>query len=180
MRSPDYRILLASVAHSNQRDLRWAVVDPVWPDEETLDELEHISTATAGQRAVYTTMLFAREVDNGGLRQFLHNSSSLYSQHVLDGLSVLGATDMHEALSFSLALFPDGKPSPSQVRRKQILQALSAEQQKALEVYEKAIYSTGGFEEGLVPLWSRYIWAHPDEFFLDSPLLPSTEGAASA
>jgi hypothetical protein len=167
MAHPDYRIPVASVKDLDDEDLCWAMVDPVWPTDETLDELEHIGEATLGQRAIYTTMLYAREVDNGGLRQFLHNSSSMYYRQVLEGLDLLGAVELRQALATVLTFFPDGQLSPHQVERKHVLDAMSAEQRQVMRAHETATYAGGGFEGNLVPLWTRYIREHPSDFFLD-------------
>jgi hypothetical protein len=43
----------------------WAVVDPIWPTAETEDELALLDQGTKGQQAIYVTIVYAQEVDNG-------------------------------------------------------------------------------------------------------------------
>ena len=110
-------------------------------------------------------MLFAREVDNGGLRQFLGNSSGMYWRNVVTGLELLNANEQLTALLTALNIFPGGEPSLEQSERKEVLNRMNASQQAAIRSAEDGVYAAGGFEEMLRPRWKRYIDAHPDEFF---------------
>jgi len=89
--SEDFRIPRATTQNMSDEELFWAVIEPIWPDSEVHDELKRIEHGTPGQRALYTATLFAREVDNGGLAQFLSNSSGMYAKYVKEGLRLLGA-----------------------------------------------------------------------------------------
>jgi len=147
-------------------DLCWAVVERVWPTVEILDELEHIAKATRGQRTIYTTMLYAREVDNGGIRQFLSNSSGMYSQFVAEGLRVLGAEALGVAFGTFMSYFPDRHPPTNREQRNQLLENFSKAQWDAIKTHEREVYRTGGFERHLVPYWVAHINGHPSDFFL--------------
>jgi hypothetical protein len=110
-------------------------------------------------------MLFAREVDNGGLRQFFANSSGMYWRNVVTGLKLLGADEILTALSTALSVFPEGEPSLEQSARKDVLNRTSAGQQAAIRSAEKSVFGAGGFEELLRPRWKLYLDTHPNEFF---------------
>jgi Domain of unknown function (DUF4375) len=131
------------------------------------DELAHIAQGTAGQRAVYSTMLFAREVDNGGLQQFFGNSSGLYWRNVIEGLELLGADKHLAALNTILRAFPGSNPPLEQRERQTVLRSLDETQKQLIRDGEDDLYRAGGFEGSLVPLWKQYIEAHPTEFFTD-------------
>jgi hypothetical protein len=161
----DFRIPRSAVEGADDQTLCWAVVEPIWPDQLYEDELARIAQGTAGQQAIYCTMLFAREVDNGGLRQFLANSSGLYWRNVVTGLKLLDANEHLAALLTALNIFPEGEPSLEQSERKEVLNRMNANQQAAIRSAEDIMYAAGGFEEMLRPRWKRYIDAHPDEFF---------------
>jgi hypothetical protein len=167
MAQADFRISRSVVRGFDDDSLFWAVVEPIWPDMRVQNELAHIAQGTAGQRAVYSTMLFAREVDNGGLQQFLGNSSGLYWRNVVEGLELLGADKHLSALNIILAVFPESAPSLEQGERQAVLRNLDETQKKSLRDAEDSLYRAGGFEQLLVPLWKRYIEAHPAEFFRD-------------
>jgi hypothetical protein len=141
-------------------------VEPIWPDQLYEDELARIAQGTAGQQAIYCTMLFAREVDNGGLRQFFANSSGMYWRNVVTGLKRLGASEILTALSTALDVFPEGEPSLEQSERKEVLKRMNASQQAAIRSAEDSVYRAGGFEDLLRPRWKFYIDTHLDEFFL--------------
>jgi hypothetical protein len=165
MAAIDFRIPRSAVEGADDEALCWAVVEPIWPDQLYEDELARISRGTAGQQAIYCTMLFAREVDNGGLSQFFANSSGMYWRNALSGLNLLGANEHLAAISIALNVFPRGEPSLEQSGRKEILNHMNAGQRAAFRSAEDIVYRAGGFEELLRPLWKRYIDAHPDEFF---------------
>lgn len=131
------------------------------------DELAHIAQGTPGQRAVYSTMLFAREVDNGGLQQFLGNTSGLYWRNVVEGLELLGADKHLSALNTILQFFPESNPPLEREERQATLLSLDDAQKKSLRDAEDGLYGAGGFEPLLVPLWKQYIETHPVEFFTD-------------
>src|SRR5271165_1263369 len=166
MAQTDFRIPRSAVEGADDETLCWAVVEPIWPDQLYEDELARIAKGTAGQQAIYCTMLFAREVDNGGLRQFFANSSGMYWWNVVTGLKLLGANQHLAALATALDVFPGSEPSLEQSERKEVLTRITAAQQAAIRSAEESIYEAGGFEQLLLPRWTEYINAHPKEFFL--------------
>ena len=167
MARADYRISRCSVQGLDDRSLSSAVVERIWPDVSVNDELAHLEQGTPGQQAVYATMLFAREVDNGGLQQFVGNSSGLYWRKVVRGLKLLRADEHLAALEAILRFFPNGEPSLKQLERQAVLRSLDERQTNSLRDVEDSLYRAGGFEELLVPHWKAYIDEHPADFFWD-------------
>src|ERR1700740_3608954 len=141
----EFRIDRTSVRGMSDEDLCWAGVEPVWATAEIIDELEHIAKSTRGQRAIYTTMLYAREVDNGGIKQFLSNSSGMYSQSVAEGLRVLDAEVLCAAFETVMRCFPNSHPPTDWEERKRLLENFSGEQWDAIRTHEREVYRTAGF-----------------------------------
>jgi hypothetical protein len=166
MSQVDFRIARSSVEGLDDDAVYWAVVEPIWPDLWCEDEFAQIAQGTPGQQAIFSTMLFSREVDNGGLLQFFGNSSGMYRRHVAAGLWLFGAQEHLFALSTALSLFPNGEPSLAEADRQTVLGNLSEQQKKSIKSAEDRVYRSGGFEEQLGPYWKRYIESHPAEFFL--------------
>lgn len=167
MEQVDFRISRSAVQGLDDEALCWSVVESSWPNMWVKDELAHIAQGTDGQRAVYCTMLFAREVDNGGLEQFFGNSSGLYWRIVIEGLKLLGADEHLSALNAILEMFPDSSPSLEQAERQVVMRSLDEIQKKLLKDAQSRVYRRGGFEQLLLPRWRRYIENHPAEFFRD-------------
>jgi hypothetical protein len=161
------RIPRSSVVGLDDEDVWWAVVDPIWPTVETEDELALLDQGTKGQQAIYATMLYAQEVDNGGLKQFFGNSSGMLWEHVRSGL-LLGAQEHLDLIAAAIEIFLRGVPSAEQSERRQALQALTQDQRDLWRAGEKRIYARGGFFADLRPSWMQYIEAHPEEFFVQS------------
>ncbi len=168
MSKKDYRIPKLYVQNLDEEALFWAVIEPIWPDNSIKDELEHISQGTPGQRALYATTLFMREVDNGGLEQFFWNSSGLYSEEVLKGFQQLGMDHHAELVKKAFSFFPDGKVPIDWERRRDYLESKgfdsAVDQVKDfLAPLNEELYG----EEKLYPYFKRYIESHNKEFFLD-------------
>lgn len=168
MQKPDFRISRDSVVGLNQKDLCWAVVDFIWPDAdiEPHYELSRVADGTPGQQAVYATMLYAQEVDNGGLKQFFLNSSGMYWRNVAAGLKLLDASEQARIFEAALDAFPEGRPSDDRAERRQVFESLSKEQKDDWRAKEDQIYRAGGFFDNLLPYWVRYIESHPKDFFI--------------
>jgi len=162
----DFRVSRRSVSGFGDDALCWAVVEPLWPDGSRLDKIEHVSQGTAGQQAIYYTMLFAREVDNGGLRQFFSNSAGDYWPAVEKGLDMLAAEEHLAALETVLRHFPGGQPPRQRSDRQMMISSFSEADIDDVTKAEERMYWLGGFERRLVPFWKGYIDRNPAEFFL--------------
>jgi Domain of unknown function (DUF4375) len=164
----DLRIPLSSVVGLSDDELCWVVVDPIWPAAETEDELAILDQGTKGQQAIYVTMLYAQEVDNGGLAQFFGNSSGMLWQQVRSGLQLLGAQEQMALITAAIEAFPQGAPSAEQSERKHALRQLTQEQRDLWRAGEGRVYALGGFFADLRPVWTQYIQTHPEDFFFPS------------
>jgi hypothetical protein len=160
----DYRISKASVEGMSDADYFWALIEPIWPDSSVEDELEHISYGTPGQRALYATTLFMREVDNGGIEQFFWNSSSLYCYEVLEGFKLLGMTEYYETLNKALTFFPDSKVPSDWIERQKYIDNRKDEIKSFFEPLNDVIYG----EERLYPYFHKYVETHPKDFFIEN------------
>ena len=166
MYAKDTRIPRSSVAELEAEEVCWAVVDPIWPTADTEDELALLDHGTKGQQAIYATIVYAQEADNGGLAQFFGNSSGMPWPYVQRGLELLDANEHVQIIAASLKDFPQGAPSADQIERQRSLRTLTSEQKGSWRSAEKRVYALGGFADSLRPLWERYIDLHPEEFFL--------------
>jgi len=163
----DFRISRSSVAGMDDAALFWALIEPVWPHASVADadELRHIAAATPGQRALYVTTLFAREVDNGGLEQFFHNSSGLYAQSVREAFILLEAKEHQIAYESAISLFPGGKAPIDQARRIRAMKAIPNRN----DVFHRLDEQLED-ERRLWPFFRRYVEKHPEEFFKDDDM----------
>ena len=156
----DFRILRAMVEGADDDKLFWGLIEPIWPDSSVVDELQHIARCTPGQRAMYVTTLFMREVDNGGVEQFFHNSSGMYTQAVLEGLRLLEAYDHLAALQQAMSLFPAGMVPVDWDDR---IAAVDRIPKERFGPMNGQLYG----EDRLWPFFRKYLAAHPEEFFSD-------------
>jgi len=159
-----FRIPHSKIVGMDDYEFFWAIIEPIWPDNSVIDELEHISQGTPGQRAIYATTLFMREVDNGGLEQFFLNSSGLYSKEVLIGFQLLGMNEHAEIIKRSFNFFPNGEVPLDSEERQEYLNKKEKEIKAFFEPLSDQIYG----EERLFPYFRKYIESHPEEFFVDN------------
>ena len=160
----DFRISRSSVSGMDDAAFFWALIEPLWPDVNVVDELRHLSAATPGQQALYATTVFLREVDNGGLEQFFYNSSGLYTEAVRVGLRLLGAAQHLAALEAAIGLFPGAQVPVDGEERAKAIQGITRE--RGRRVFEEMDDQLFG-EDRLWPFFRRYVEKHPEEFFMD-------------
>ncbi len=166
MAARDYRIPFSSVAGMGHGELFWAVIEEAWPDDREPDVMRRLHDCTPGQRAILSITLFIREVDNGGLEQFFWNSCGEVGDEVIVGFERLGAPEKAEIVRQALTFFNAATSTPEQAVRRELLSRKSRpEQQVFFEALNEKLYG----EEDLWPLFSRYLDAHPNEFFGDRP-----------
>ena len=168
MSKKDFRISKSTVQNLDEEALFWAVIKPIWPDNSVEDELEHISQGTPGQRALYATTLFMREVDNGGLEQFFWNSSGLYSEEVLKGFELLGMHHHAELVRKAFSFFPNGKVPIDWEKREDYLESKGYDSKvdQVKEFYSSLNDELYG-EEKLYPYFKKYIETHGKDFFIE-------------
>ena len=63
-------------------------------------------------RYIWLVSCFSWQVGNGGIDQFLFNSSGDYVVETLEALAAIGASKSHRALQQACALFPNGTSKP--------------------------------------------------------------------
>lgn len=160
----DFRIARSKVAGARRDVLAWEVIAPLWPGASEPDEMAHVRQGTPGQQAVLALTIFAREVDNGGLYQFLWNSSGDFTPMVVEGFRRLGLADLAEILETVVARqFPAGMPSDLEERRT----LLDSGGREAMKKVNDSLGDAWCGEYHLIDDLVRYIQAHPEEFFLE-------------
>ncbi|PKP59576.1 MAG: hypothetical protein CVT88_05120 [Candidatus Altiarchaeales archaeon HGW-Altiarchaeales-1] len=164
----DFRISQKDINGLSDGDMIAAVILPIWPSGIEEDELDRISQGTPGQRALYCITLFMREVNNGGIEQFLRNSSGMYINEVLKGLDLVGARKDLEIVKEALKIFPDGEvPIDWDERDEMLDEQLEKLGIAEIEYFDKFNEKLFG-EERFYPLFIEYIKKHEDEFFYDA------------
>ncbi len=165
----DFRIRRAKAQNLGDDDFIWAVVESFWPDNdiEIGNERKHLVQGTPGQQAIYATLLFIREVCNGGLEQFFYNSSGNLWDFVIKGFELLGADVHSKTFKKSLTIFPKSKVPIDREKRIDLLEKIDPEKLKSIfDPLNETFYALGG-EEGLYSYHIKYIRLHPKEFFID-------------
>jgi hypothetical protein len=160
----DFRIPHSRVANVGEDEFFWAVIEPIWPATEKEDTPNRILSGTPGQQALYGATLFIREVDNGGLQQFLWNMKSWYVDLAVKSLERIEAKEHADAFRRGIrAYFGDNMPDDLALRRR-IIDGKTAEWREVeIEPLNKQLYG----EERLYPYFRQYIERYPDQFFLD-------------
>jgi hypothetical protein len=144
------------------------VLIKLWPEGEISlkEEWSSIRSATRGQALLYRTLLFAREADNGGVRQFLTNSAGMFANEIASDLRLLSVYRLTQPLALILRQL--GRPFPhGWEERRAILLGVPIETWAAVSKSESDIYKEGGYEAALGLPWRTYLQRHPSDFFLD-------------
>jgi hypothetical protein len=163
-KSKDFRISRSSTDGLDEADYFWALIEPVWPDSSVEDELEHILSASPGQRALYVVTLCIREIDNGGLYQFLYNSSGMYAAEVRKAFRLLGTDEHAAAFAKALKIFPNSRAPVDWGDRQEILESISKARLKTFfKPLEEELYN----EYRIWPYFHKYVDMHPNEFFVN-------------
>jgi hypothetical protein len=164
----DYRIAQRSLAHVKEEDRPWAVIEDLWRVYGACSRLQTaalLRRLTPGQRAFVALHGLEAEVLNGGIHQYLWNSTGNLFQEALAGLRLLGA-EAHAGLLLKVArLFPDPKTLQNRSRRQKLLAKTTTSITEKL--FDQPFYE---LEEGeLTRLQTRrvmYLKGHPEEFVL--------------
>jgi hypothetical protein len=77
-------------------------------------------------RYIWLVSRFGEEVANGGIDQFLFNSSGDYTVETLEALAAIGASETHRALEQACELFPNGRPSEDHETRADQVREINA------------------------------------------------------
>ena len=114
MDQPQRGRTLAEILGHDKGDSPEAQVYRIWLDlldlgaEYVADVLLKLPPS---DRYIWLVSCFSGQVDNGGIDQFLFNSSGDYVMETLEALAAIGASKSHRALEQACALFPNGRPS---------------------------------------------------------------------
>ncbi len=100
-------------------------------------------------RYIWHVSRFSAEVENGGIDQFLYNSSGDYVVETLEALAAIGASKSHRALEQACALFPNGRPSKDHETRENQVREINA---RLGDRHIDDIIAFGEFESNLAEL----------------------------
>lgn len=112
------------------------------------------------QRVLVCVWALLGEVGNGGLDQWLFNSSGDWARQTLDSLKALGANDAAALVRRAMAVFPGGVPSPELAERRLQMGALSEAAGEQLASLDAPFYQ---LETSLDALLREYVRAHKTE-----------------
>lgn len=104
-------------------------------------------------------MIFAGEVDNGGLRQFFSNSSGDMSEETLEALGGINA-QCADILKEAMACFPDGNVPKDCEFRNEIMDTFDDKANERLDVLDRRFYEQVELSEQLFD----YLMVHKNEF----------------
>ena len=95
---------------------------------ETLDVTseERYRELPKRDRYVWDVRWFETEAMNGGLDQFLWNTTGDHTQETLEALKAIGATESHAALLAACKFFPDETPDADTDKRRKQFEAIRA------------------------------------------------------
>lgn len=163
----DFRIRHTDANRADYAQLLCDIEMSFWGPTGSDADKAYVAQGTPGQRALFVLTLFARLVDNGGLMSF-YECASFYSREVTEALELLQFPEMQRAFSESLTLLcrDNAAPEDEESGRK-MLQQLSVENIKRLEAITDLLYGGSGVEERLFSYFTKYVDAHPQEFFKD-------------
>jgi len=149
-------------------DLVSAAADPlrcwidIYGDPAYLD-LQYARLSPA-QRAIHSVYWLMAESDNGGIDQFFWNSTGVLAPEALKGLRLLGARDHAQRLEAIMKCFSGGKPEREHSKRQKQIEWRWRSKEKTIDDE----FPGGAMKHTLEEYLSRYIRAHPDEFFRPS------------
>lgn len=123
-----------------------------------------LDALSPGQRALYCIYWCVREVGNGGLMQFFHNSTGAYAKETIEGLDLIKAKRASTALKKACGVFPGGMPSKDYPSRNAFLEAMPDKPWHLVDRLSRKLCQLGGDE--IFPKAVAYLKAHLDEFFL--------------
>jgi hypothetical protein len=135
--------------------------DPARVAFDRIDE-QGFDALTEPQRTVYCVRRLVDEVNNGGLAQYLGNSSGNHASEAVACLERIGATVLAGHLRDALrGAF--GATGPSSVRDKRMAQIakMGKAQDAAIEGFDQRLYKG---PEPVETLMMKYALAHADDF----------------
>lgn len=166
----DYRIRKSSTQGMDDEAILWAVIEPAWNDLSLDQEGERgvAATLTPGQRGLLAVDWLSKEVYNGGIDQFLTNTTGVLAQEALEGFRMMGTDRYARILGAVLALFPGGRVPKDHEERRAAVRALPADSRKrAFSKFDEEFYSLMEVDDPIAAHGIRYLESHLGEFFSD-------------
>jgi hypothetical protein len=133
--------------------------------EAAVDHLEddRVDELTPGMRAVTILFVVVGDIDNGGFASLMYNSSGRWVGHAVDAARLVGAARHADLFEQFVATALGGDAGMSDEERNRRLEAMSKEDEKALEALDTAFYALPPVDD----LLDAYVNTHPREFFVD-------------
>lgn len=106
------------------------------------------------EKTVYCIDQLLREMENGGLVQFIHHESGAYAVDTLDALSRIRAQVSHDLMQQLINFFPDSLVPADEDDRIDIFDRIEAECTDEIAALDDEYYESG---ENLVELTLKYV-----------------------
>ena len=159
----DDLIKTSKYKHELFQEVRKQIVWPKWRDGEHLDAF--LLRITEGERHVTLITFFIWEVTNGGLDQFLTNSSGDYGEETFAALTKIAAVQAADALATIRKTVFGGNPIPkNRETRCDILFAFEEEHPQRYDSLIETLSRALGWCESVECAIADYIVAHPEMF----------------
>jgi len=151
-----------------------AVSEPLWPlwikfgDSEDPEIIAgFFGQLNEGQRHILAVAICRSEIANGGLDQFLLESTGRIWLQALEGLRVIKAEKYVKLLGRALALFPNSKAPTETKTRNDIMNALPEEKTDRLfeSLNEKWDELDSSDKNNLAAFCARYVRSNASYFF---------------
>jgi hypothetical protein len=120
-----------------------------------------LSTFSPSQKVFFYAEEFESEMNNGGVEQYLSNSSGDHANPCVAALQKLGRGDVGQILSQALKVFPQGSVPTSRAKRVAAIQHLNEKSKSRWEQLDALYYNKAG---DLMPALVKYVRAHRSDF----------------
>jgi len=164
----DYRIQKSSTQGMDDEAILWAVIEPAWNDLSLDQEGERgmMATLTPGQRGLLAVDWLSKEVYNGGIDQFLTNTTGVLAHEALEGFRMMGRERYAKILAPVFQLFPGGRVPKDHEERRAAVRALPEKTRKRVfSKFDEEFYNLMEVDDPIAAHGMRYLESHPGEFF---------------
>lgn len=144
----------------NGWDFGWFLLEPLNIAKDVDDEVELAKRLSKGQKALYFFWFLDAEVTNGGFIQFYWNGKDMYLPPIIDGLKLLGDTEMLKLIENAENEFIVNLDKFVEQKDKGDWEPLYANL-KNFDAYDSTYYEIHG---KTIVLIEKYAREHPDEF----------------
>jgi len=162
----DFRIERESALKLSDASLAWAVIEPLWNAIDFSGDWPVVSAilaqATVGQCELFALDWCQKEIRNGGLDQFFHNSTGMLAPEALAGFRRVGAHAYVEILAQALSLFQAADYPRATTQRRRFVAAIPDRRRLFGKLEEKFFLLLR--EDDLEAYRGAYVRRHPEEF----------------